>query len=294
MTEVQTSVRTITPGSTYAGIPGTALDLATAIPLSPRAPRGRVRSIRAVERALQVVGLLVSTERLTVAQVVKASGLPRTTAYRVLRTLVEQGFATEWPELGTFGPGPVLGRLATRSDPLAAIVDAARPVARALSQKTRWPVAVATVVGNEVVVRYSTDGEAALAYAPQHPGVRLPLLDSAAGRLHLAFGDAAERALWLDLAYDRRQEQNAPLEPRATIEAELASIRRQGFASYAREGRLTMRRSLAAPIRGRDGAVEASLVLRFAGRAVRTRQEMQVLVTELCTSADAASKAVAR
>jgi IclR family mhp operon transcriptional activator len=253
---------------------------------------GRVRSIRAVERALQVVSLLIATERLTVAQVVKASGLPRTTAYRVLRTLVAQGFATEWPELGTFGPGPVLGRLASRSDPLASIVETARPFARALSAKTRWPVSIATIVGNEVVVRYSTDGEAVLSYAPQHPGVRLPLLDSAAGRLHLAYGDAAERTLWLDLAYDRRNEGSLPLEPRAALEAELATIRRQGFASYAREGRLTMRRSLAAPIHGPNG-VEACLVVRFAGRAIRTRIEMQELVTELCTAADAASKAIA-
>jgi IclR family mhp operon transcriptional activator len=253
---------------------------------------GRVRSIRAVERALHVVSLLIATERLTVAQVVKASGLPRTTAYRVLRTLVAQGFATEWPELGTFGPGPVLGRLASRSDPLASIVETARPFARSLSAKTRWPVSIATIVGNEVVVRYSTDGEAALSYAPQHPGVRLPLLDSAAGRLHLAFGDAAERALWLDIAYDRRNEDATPVEPRAAVEAELVTIRRQGFASYAREGRLTMRRSLAAPVHGPTG-VDACLVVRFAGRAIRTRVEMQQLVTELCSAAEAASKAIA-
>jgi IclR family mhp operon transcriptional activator len=259
----------------------------------PRASAvGRVRSIRAVERALHVVSLLIATERLTVAQVVKASGLPRTTAYRVLRTLVAQGFATEWPELGTFGPGPVLGKLASRSDPLASIVETARPFARSLSAKTRWPVSIATIVGNEVVVRYSTDGEAALSYAPQHPGVRLPLLDSAAGRLHLAFGDAAERALWLDIAYDRRNEDATPVEPRAAVEAELATIRRQGFASYAREGRLTMRRSLAAPVHGPTG-VDACLVVRFAGRAIRTRVEMQQLVTELCSAAEAASKAIA-
>jgi IclR family mhp operon transcriptional activator len=276
-----------------------ATDISTAtIPnVAPaKAPRasavGRVRSIRAVERALHVVSLLIATERLTVAQVVKASGLPRTTAYRVLRTLVAQGFATEWPELGTFGPGPVLGKLASRSDPLASIVETARPFARALSATTRWPVSIATVVGNEVVVRYSTDGEAALSYAPQHPGVRLPLLDSAAGRLHLAYGDAAERALWLDIAYDRRNDDATPVEPRAAVEAELATIRRQGFASYAREGRLTMRRSLAAPVHGPTG-VDACLVVRFAGRAIRTRVEMQQLVTELCTAAEAASKAIA-
>ena len=288
MAEVQTAAqRALATESSATVIAGTTPAKASRV-----SAVGRVRSIRAVERALHVVSLLIATERLTVAQVVKASGLPRTTAYRVLRTLVAQGFATEWPELGTFGPGPVLGRLASRSDPLASIVEITRPFARALSAKTRWPVSIATIVGNEVVVRYSTDGEAALSFAPQHPGVRLPLLDSAAGRLHLAYGDAAERTLWLDLAYDRRNEDAMPAEPRAALEAELATIRRQGFASYAREGRLTMRRSLAAPVHGPNG-VEACLVVRFAGRAIRTRQEMQQLVTELCGAADAASKAIA-
>jgi IclR family mhp operon transcriptional activator len=252
----------------------------------------RVRPIRAVERALRVVGLLIQSERLTIAQVVKASGLPRTTAYRVLRTLVAQGFATEWPEFGTFGPGPVLAHLATHSDPLNAVVEAARPHARALSEKVRWPVSIATVLGNEIVVRYATDREAALAFSPQNPGVRMPLLESAAGRLHVAFAEPTRRSLWLDLAYDCRSGEAAPAETREALEAELATIRRQGFASFVREGRLTMRRSLAAPIRSPNGTVDACLVLRFAGRAIRTRQEMQQLVLELCAAAEAASKAL--
>lgn len=271
------------------------------LPATPAASGGRrqhtssiarVRPIRAVERALQVVGLLIASERLTIAQVVKASGLPRTTAYRVLRTLVAQGFATEWPEFGTFGPGPVLAQLATHSDPLTAVVEAARPHARALSDKVRWPVSIATVVGNEIVVRYATDREAALSFSPQNVGVRLPLLESAAGRLHIAFADESRRALWLDLAYDRRNGEAAPTETREALESELATIRRQGFASYVREGRLTMRRSLAAPIRSPGGAIDACLVLRFAGRAIRTRQEMQQLVVELCAAAEAATRAV--
>jgi hypothetical protein len=53
-----------------------------------------------------------------------------------------------------------------------------------------------------------------------------------------------------------------------------------------------MRRSLAAPVHGPTG-VDASLVVRFAGRAIRTRVEMQQLVTALCSAAEAASKAIA-
>ena len=253
--------------------------------------RIRCRPIRAVERALHVVELLNSTDQLTLAQIVRASGLPRTTAYRVLRTLVDQGFATEWPELGTFGPGRVLERLASRHDPLGDVVNAVRPFARELSQKLRWPVSIATIRGREVVVRYATDGEAALGTAPMRPGVRLALLESASGRLHLAYGDPAECALWLDVAYDPASAERMPNEPRAALEGELETIRRQGYASYTREGRLSMRRSLAAPVMGPNG-MEASLVLRLSERAIRSRQELQALVAELLAAAKRASAAI--
>ncbi|MCZ8130995.1 MAG: helix-turn-helix domain-containing protein [Steroidobacteraceae bacterium] len=244
-----------------------------------------------MERALHVVELLNSTDQLTLAQIVRASGLPRTTAYRVLRTLVDQGFATEWPELGTFGPGRVLERLASRHDPLGDVVNAVRPFARELSQKVRWPVSIATVRGREVVVRYATDGEAALGTAPMRPGVRLAMLESASGRLHLAHGDPAECALWLDMAYDPSSAERKPQEPRTALETELETIRRQGYASYTREGRLSMRRSLAAPVMGSNG-MEASLVLRLSERAIRSRQELQSLVNELLAAAKRASAAL--
>jgi IclR family transcriptional regulator, mhp operon transcriptional activator len=262
--------------------------VAEAKPAAAGDPGTQVRSIRAVERALSVVALLAAADRLTVAQVARASNLPRTTAYRVLRTLVAQGFATEWPEFGTFGPGPVLARLAKRRDPLAEVVEAARPFARELSERVRWPVSIASVLGDEVVVRYSTDAEAALACTPRRPGTRLPILESAAGRLQLAYADRDEQALWLDLAYARQGPRGTPAPERATLEVELATIRRQGYAAHARDGRLTVRRSLAAPVFGPQG-FEASLVLRFAERAIRTRAELLELVGQLRESAAGAS-----
>jgi IclR family transcriptional regulator, mhp operon transcriptional activator len=244
------------------------------------------RSIRSIERAMAVVELLASSPRLTVAQVARASGLPRTTAYRVLRTLTLVGFASEWAETGTYGPGPRLIQIGHRSDPRARLVEAVRPVARALGQKFRWPIALASVVGAEVVVLYSTDNESPLAIDPQRPGVRLPVLESAAGLLHLAYATDAERALCLELVQDRGA---APMGPAAraaqtALFQKLAAIRAQGYAVYEREGRLTARRSIAAPILGSQGML-GSLVMRFAASAIRSREEMARMIAAVRAAA---------
>jgi DNA-binding IclR family transcriptional regulator len=244
------------------------------------------RSIRSIERAMAVVELLAGSPRLTVAQVARASGLPRTTAYRVLRTLTLVGFASEWAETGTYGPGPRLIQIGHRSDPRQRLVEAVRPVARALGQKLRWPVALASLVGAEVVVLYSTDNESPLAIDPQRPGVRLPVLESAAGLLQLAYAPDAERALCLELVQDRAAVQPGPAAraAQAALQQKLAGIRAQGYAVYEREGRLTARRSIAAPIMGAQGML-GSLVVRFAASAIRSRDEMARMITAVRAAA---------
>lgn len=244
------------------------------------------RSIRSIERAMAVVELLAGSPRLTVAQVARASGLPRTTAYRVLRTLTLVGFASEWAETGTYGPGPRLIQIGHRSDPRQRLVEAVRPVARSLGQQLRWPVALASVVGAEVVVLYSTDNESALAIEPQRPGVRLPVLESAAGLLHLAFASDSERSLCFELVHDRGATPPGPAAraAQAAMGQKLAGIRAQGYAVYEREGRLTARRSIAAPVMGSQGML-GSLVLRFAASAIRNREEMARMITAVRAAA---------
>lgn len=266
--------------STALGRPG-----APAVEMDEGADAG-FRSIRSIERAMAVVELLAGSPRLTVAQVARASGLPRTTAYRVLRTLTLVGFASEWTETGTYGPGPRLIQIGHRSDPRQRLVEAVRPVARALGQKLRWPVALASLVGAEVVVLYSTDNESPLAIDPQRPGVRLPVLESAAGLLQLAYASEAERALCLELVQDRAAAPPGPAAraAQAAMQQKLAAIRAQGYAVYEREGRLTARRSIAAPVMGSQGML-GSLVVRFAASAIRSREEMVRMINAVRAAA---------
>jgi IclR family mhp operon transcriptional activator len=266
--------------SAVIGRPG-----ASAVEVDAGADAG-FRSIRSIERAMAVVELLAGSPRLTVAQVARASGLPRTTAYRVLRTLTLVGFASEWSETGTYGPGPRLIQIGHRSDPRQRLVEAVRPVARALGQKLRWPVALASVVGAEVVVLYSTDNESPLAIDPQRPGVRLPVLESAAGLLHLAYATESERALCLELVQDRAGVPPGPAAraAQAAMQQKLAGIRAQGYAVFEREGRLTARRSIAAPVMGSQGML-GSLVVRFAASAIRSRDEMARMIAAVRTAA---------
>jgi IclR family mhp operon transcriptional activator len=251
------------------------------------APR-TLEPVRAIHRSLDILDALAGGERLTIGDVAKRTRMPRTTAYRALQTLAARGFVAWWPEFGVFGLGPRLAEIARRQDPVGLLVDAARPVARRLSTEVKWPVSVTTVDGDTVVVRYSTDYESGLCPVPKGPGTQLKLLDSAAGRLHLALTDATQAH-----RTGRTATRGTSLPGDGRLSAgEAQRIVRQGYATFVREDRVTMRVSVAAPI-GAPGETNVAIVLRFAARAVQKNEARLILVERLLCAAAEISATVA-
>src|SRR5438876_870384 len=68
-----------------------------------------------------------------------------------------------------------------------------------LGKEVLWPVAFASLSGTQMLVRETTDHRSPLAIERFSPGVRLPLLTTAAGRAHLAFCPVEQRESLLEI-----------------------------------------------------------------------------------------------
>jgi DNA-binding IclR family transcriptional regulator len=143
-------------------------------------------SIPAVERTIELLGLLeASGDGLDSAQLLKRSGIPRTTLFRILRILTRSRYVQTVVRDGksAYVLGPALGRLAARvpiADDLALL---AKPILFTLSEHIGETV--------KVVVR---DGLESVALAVQHSGHDSRVTSRLGGRHPLNIG-AGQRLL---------------------------------------------------------------------------------------------------
>jgi DNA-binding IclR family transcriptional regulator len=144
-----------------------------------RRPAERPETVRALERGLSLLELLMQKEPQTLSELARAAGLPKSTTHRIVGTLLRRGFLRETAAglrlgiktawfTGTQGPiQDVLDRLRAVTGETAnfgVLVDREIEfVARSLSTHSlRWGVEV----GSRVPLHCSGMGKAVLAFRP--------------------------------------------------------------------------------------------------------------------------------
>lgn len=199
------------------------------IPEPTTIPRqGPSGGVQAVGRALSLLRMVAdSRDPVTVAAVASASGLNRTTAWRLLSELENQGFVARLQD-GGFVLGPtamILGLTATRRfDPLVRV---ALPAMELLRDQTEETVILSVPYGGGVMTVEQLD-------SPQTVRLRnylyeiSPLALSSPGRALLASYPPEELAAALAAAELPHGTTRADLEH---FTAELARARRDGYAT---------------------------------------------------------------
>ncbi|MCB1339305.1 MAG: helix-turn-helix domain-containing protein, partial [Maritimibacter sp.] len=118
----------------------------------------QVKSIRALARGLEVLQLLQTSGALTLHELHGASGLPKASLLRILRTLMERGLVWQRMADDAYVPSFSLADLAGRMTREQALVEVASPLLAALSDEIRWPsvLAVPRLTHMEVIETNAT------------------------------------------------------------------------------------------------------------------------------------------
>lgn len=147
------------------------------------------KTIRALERGLQVIELLSQCGAMTLADLRKACGLSNPTLLRILLTLQSRGWVRRNIVEGRYELAHSLGTLlgeAARAHPLAEL--AAPFLLDLRARQASWPTDLCTLVGpGKIEIVESTRLRGPMALTRTSLGIRPSMVLSAHGRVILAF-----------------------------------------------------------------------------------------------------------
>lgn len=211
-------------------------------------------AIASVDHALRAAAMLQLEDGLTVSQVAERLGVARSTAHRLLAMLVYRDFAVQ-DEDRVYRAGPVLELASHSPSRTSSLRAAALPHLRTLVDLLEETVNLAVRTGDTVRFIASAECRQALRVGSRE-GMVFPAHRTTAGLLLLAELHGPE----LDQVYAAERYHDRPAErpDLASLHAELARIRRKGFAV----NRERSERGLVAVgvvVRGADGTAQAGL-----------------------------------
>jgi DNA-binding IclR family transcriptional regulator len=219
-----------------------------------------------VAAALRILSFMAAQQGpVAAATLARALDLPRSSVYRLLSVLAEQGFVLHFPEARRYGLGIAAFELSSgyvRQEPITRL---GRPVLATLVDRVGESAHLAVLVGREVV--YLVEER-----APRRPalvtdvGVRLPSHLTASGRALLASLPREQvRALFPDAsAFTRR---GVATQTHAGLRSELVRTRSRGYATE--DGEITAGlASVAVAVLDRSGWPTSSIALTFRDQDV--------------------------
>ncbi|HEY5979936.1 MAG TPA: IclR family transcriptional regulator [Microlunatus sp.] len=221
----------------------------------------------AADNLLRILVLLArQVDPVPAATVATSLGLPRSTTYRLLGALVDQGFVSYLPEEHRYGLGVVtfeLGSSYSRQMPLRRV---AQPVLSRLATATRENAHLAVLHGPDVyyVIEQRAPRRRALV---SDVGVRLPATVTASGLAILGALSAAQvRAIFPSSDVLVERDGHGPTTLGALREL-LAEVRERGYA--VEDGQVTAGlASVGVPVLDRNGYPVAGVSVTYEAETV--------------------------
>ncbi|WP_232494657.1 helix-turn-helix domain-containing protein [Novosphingobium kaempferiae] len=238
-------------------------------------------NVESVIRGLEILRLLNMRTGQSLTELAEGSGLPRGTAYRMLFTLENSGLVERiqnryWitQKVRTLSHG--------FDDDWACEV--ARPIMRELGRSVHWPVTLSEQSGSIALVRETTDAESTLVFSETKPGYRMSMLDTASGRVLLAYAPERKQRTLID--YLRCQPEGvSPFGRTCGEEFDTISgvIRTRGYDVLPMpHGRQS---ALAVPVVDASGHAVAALALRYFNSAMRHSDAVERFLGPLTATA---------
>jgi IclR family transcriptional regulator, acetate operon repressor len=213
---------------------------------------------RAIDRAAQLLVRVVESDtHETVTELAETTGLPKSTASRLVAALERQGLLQREGGRGSVQPGPVLVSFARRGLPYAELVEVCEPALARLAEATGETVNLAVPAARGVEQLAQRDSRHFLG-STNWVGRTVPYHASAVGKVLLAFGAA------------RMPGRLEALTPRTVTDSralthELEEVVSRGYAAAVEELEPGLW-AVAAPVTGPTGVVAA---LSISGPTVR-------------------------
>ncbi len=243
------------------------------------------QELRSLKRGLKVLALLNQTGHVSITELARHLDLPRTTAERILLTLVAEGYVQRFPDDKRYRLSAKVCTLTDGFSDDCWIIERATPVLFRVTDRMGWPLAIATPAGDQMVLRSTTDPATSLCLNRRRIGAEIPILNSSSGLVAYAFATTAARNM---LTHLLAQSSDSFNRERATSKASLdmltQPVRDNGFA-FQPPPNNNPEQSIALPI-FIDGKYVASLMMIYMTRAMSSATVIEQYAPHLRDLAD--------
>lgn len=239
--------------------------------------------IRSISRGLAVLQAINRGGSLSMMNIARSSEVPYPTACRIVQTLLHEGMIEREPARKRYRPTAMVQTLAHGFQGDAVLVKAARPHIVDLTRRVGWPISLSTHVGHSMIIRDSTHALTALTFNYYYPGYALPLLECAAGLVHLSHTPPEDMTALITALKLLPRPTNAHVLDQLENGTMASEIRAQGYATRLynqfthNPGKTS---SIAVPILRDSGAV-GTLSLAFFSSATRMSEAVAQFVEPL-------------
>ena len=211
--------------------------------------------VQSVDRAIAILYLLARRGDVGVTEVAAELGVHKSTAFRLITALDTGGLIEQDGERGKYRLGRGILRLAAATAGGLELPTESRQVCRQLAAELGEAVNLAILDGAEATNILQEYGTSTIT-GRNWIGQRTPLHATASGKVLLAWMDAV--ALKEVLASALAHYTAHTVEEPAALEAELAAVREQGWASTSEEFEIGLN-AVAVPVRDATGDVVAAV-----------------------------------
>ena len=219
----------------------------------------------------------------TVLRLSTATRISRPALYRVLATLVSEGYVTSMGDGHAFALDSKIRELSLGFRDQDAFTEAAAPILDRLQQEIMWPTDLAVYEDGKMVIRETTRRNSPLVFDRAAVGWRLPVLHTSLGIAYLSgLDDAALNGVLRKLKRSK-DPLDAIAHERGAIERYLQRARSQGYASRPR-GFTPTTDSIAVCLQGRLSPVGA-IGITFVASAMTSREAARRFLPSLQAAA---------
>lgn len=245
-------------------------------------------SIQSVDRTFQLLETIsLHPQGMQLTELASQTGLNKSTAYRLLASLIAHGYVIKGSRNNTYHISLKLYELGCRAANSAGFLAVAAPVLRALAAETYEAIHFVLREENSVVYLYKEEPVQSGIHMASHIGLRNPMYCTGVGKAILAFLPEVEKRLIVENTVYEMFTPHTLHTPQALL-ADLELIRNRGYAFDEEEHELGIS-CIAAPIKNKQGIAYAAISIS-APTSRLEYEKKQLLAKKICVAAERISE----
>ena len=243
---------------------------------------------QSLKRGLRIIEVIATMgSSMTLAEIARKTGLPRSTAHHLLQALVEFGYLVQNDGARTYTLAPKLFQLTGRTWSKEQLAEIAMPFLDELSHRTGEGTSLAVLRDGIVTVIAKREPEGPVRVV-QEVGARRPIYCTAVGKALAAWLPEPELEGIIGRTAFEQMTVNTIIS-RTEFYREMARIRATGFA-IDNEEHIKGIRCIATPVRDHSGAVRASLCVVGPKNHLPHRKLLQIREALAAVAADLSAR----